>query len=558
MPTALRRLLLGLITATALLVAPLAAPAHAATEVESYLVDAAVAADGSLRVTATITPTGGAGEITQRFALALPTTGSREYRFAMEGVRVTRGGADAGARVRSEGDYQVVTMPVTDAQPLVLEYTVRGAALATQDSTTVIWRMLQGLDAGVRTFEATVDTPAPFSMIDCAAGPPGSPGACTWYSGGTHENRVPTFHDGPRGPGEVVQVLLRFPGTAVAADERVVQRWSLDRAFSFTPAALGLAAALAALGSAGLLVLRRRYHRDAEADVTPTVVGTFRPVGAGHSEFQVSDGIRPGEIGTLVDGTVDPVDVTATILDLATRGALRIRELPRASAFVRADWEFERREVAEPLQPWEQSLLDAVAPADGERVRVSGLGAVVADLLPTLRTQLFDGVVDRGWFTRRPDDTRGVLTRVGWVLLGLSVVAAAVLIALTPFGIAGLVLVALAAGFGFLAQETPARSRAGAGVLAGLGMLRGHLLTQPTHEMPPGREVAELSEVLPYAVVLGGTDRWLDGVAATDTDDDSDETDVDWYHGPQGWHLSDLPDSLRNFITTVEGSLVQR
>ena len=91
-----------------------------------------------------------------------------------------------------------------------------------------------------------------------------------------------------------------------------------------------------------------------------------------------------------------------------------------------------------------------------------------------------------------------------------------------------------------------------------LGLLRGHLLTQPVEEMPPGQEVHELSEVLPYAIVLGGADRWLDGLAATDRDDNPDETELDWYHGPEGWHLADLPDSLRNFITTVEGSLLQR
>ena len=34
--------------------------------------------------------------------------------------------------------------------------------------------------------------------------------------------------------------------------------------------------------------------------------------------------------------------------------------------------------------------------------------------------------------------------------------------------------------------------------------------------MPPGAELRELSEVLPYAVVLGGVDRWLDAIVATE------------------------------------------
>jgi hypothetical protein len=58
--------------------------------------------------------------------------------------------------------------------------------------------------------------------------------------------------------------------------------------------------------------------------------------------------------------------------------------------------------------------------------------------------------------------------------------------------------------------------------------------------------------------VLGGADRWLDALVAADEDADADPTDLSWYHGPDDWHLRDLPDSLRNFVTTVSGLLFRR
>ncbi|HEX8487604.1 MAG TPA: DUF2207 domain-containing protein, partial [Propionibacteriaceae bacterium] len=91
-----------------------------------------------------------------------------------------------------------------------------------------------------------------------------------------------------------------------------------------------------------------------------------------------------------------------------------------------------------------------------------------------------------------------------------------------------------------------------------LGALRSDLLSHPTDQMPKGREVSEMAEVLPYAVVLGGAERWLDAIVTTDTDDSPDAKDLSWYHGPADWHLRDLPESLRNFITTVSGSLFAR
>jgi hypothetical protein len=134
----------------------------------------------------------------------------------------------------------------------------------------------------------------------------------------------------------------------------------------------------------------------------------------------------------------------------------------------------------------------------------------------------------------------------------------AILAAFTTFGLVGLALVILALGLIFVAQELPARTAKGVALLAGLGAMRSELLSHPTDQMPSGAELRELSEVLPYAIVLGGTERWLDAIVAADTDADADPEDLPWYAGPPSWHLRDLPDSMRNFVTTVSGSLFSR
>jgi hypothetical protein len=47
-------------------------------------------------------------------------------------------------------------------------------------------------------------------------------------------------------------------------------------------------------------------------------------------------------------------------------------------------------------------------------------------------------------------------------------------------------------------------------------------------------------------------------MVVTDADEHPDSYDLSWYHGPENWHLRDLPDSMRNFVTTVSGSLASR
>jgi hypothetical protein len=287
-------------------------------------------------------------------------------------------------------------------------------------------------------------------------------------------------------------------------------------------------------------------------------VGEFAPTGEGQAEFRVVDNVRPGHVGTVADERVDPIDVTATLVDLAVRGHLLITELPRGSDFARADWEIKRLQGSlEDLQPFEQQLLDGIAPAGGS-VRVSELAGRVQESIGGVQNALYDEMVNSGWYERRPDDTRNRWTQAALAALIISVVATGVLAAFTTFGLVGLALILVSLGLVFVAQEMPARTAKGTALLGGLGALRSDLLSHPTNQMPPGGELREISEVLPYAIVLGGADRWLDAIVASDVDADADSYDLSWYHGPENWHLRDLPDSMRNFVTTVSGSLFTR
>jgi uncharacterized protein (TIGR04222 family) len=286
-------------------------------------------------------------------------------------------------------------------------------------------------------------------------------------------------------------------------------------------------------------------------------VAEFVPTGAGRTEFRVVDDIRPGHVGTVADERVDPIDVTASVVDLAVRGHLLITELPRQSAYGRSDWDLTRRTGGDTLQPFEQELLDGIAPPGGN-VLVSELPGRVNATIAGVQDRLYDEVVRLGWFERRPDATRNRWTQLAVAGVVVALLVTVLLAVFSTFGLVGLALLVLAFGLVFVAQEMPARTAKGSALLTGLAALRSDLLTHPTSQMPPGQELSEISQLLPYAIVLGGSDRWLDAIVASDTDAAADSTDLSWYHGPADWHLRDLPDSMRNFITTVSGTLFAR
>ncbi|CAI9401231.1 DUF2207 domain-containing protein [Aestuariimicrobium sp. T2.26MG-19.2B] len=563
-----RRLATAALASAALVAGPLAGAAHAQGEAVSYVVDGSVDAHGVLNLSETITLGDSApGQLTQRIATSAPAEHKMEYHYTIGGLKATAGGADLGAQVSDDAGYKVIRIDTAKAKgkPIVISYTVSGATHADPAvsgrpaTTTMDYRVLQGLSVGVDEVSGTIKAPSLVSQVDCKAGPPVNPVACNSWTGGTGEEPNPTFTDGPRGAGEVVQVSFTTQAQGMAASESIDHQWSLDRAFEPSATSLLLALATLVLGALGLWALHRRTGRDVAAASRPTLIAEFVPVGAGEEEFHLVEDIRPGQIGTVADESVDPIDVTATLLDLAVRGHLRIRELGPESQHKPMDWSFERREGGRgQLRPYEQVLLDAVAPLDGRVVKVSGIASAIGDVIPQVQDELYEDVVRQGWFDKRPDEARNGWMLLGWISLTLAVLVAGLLVAFTTLGLWGLALIAIAAGVVFLAPRMPRRSARGSQLLAGLHVLAHDLQNHRTDQMPRGQELRELSELLPYAVVLGGRGRWLEAFADADDDATPDPTDLDWYHAPDTWHLADLPDSVTAFITSVQGHLFGR
>jgi hypothetical protein len=541
-----------------LLAGPLALTAYAEGTASTFIAEGNLAKDGTLKVKQTIALTGAVPpELSQRFETREDLVGDRQYVQRLSDITAMVKGAPVQPTIKTEDRFTTVTVPTNGSTEVVMMYTVTGAVVTIDSGTALRWRMLQGLSAQVTQFTATVQIPTQFSYIKCTAGSPNSTVPCTFAAAGTETAQIPTFRDGPRGEGEVVAIDIGFPPGGVASNEVIDYQWTVGRAFSVAPLPLALALGLLALGGVALYGLHRRAGVDRSPDGQISKPGDFVPTGAGQSEFRVVGDVRPGHVGTVADERVDPIDVTATLIDLAVRGHLVIDELPRESEFAPTDWEIRRIDGNDGLLPFEQQLLDGIA-APGSSVRVSDLAGKVQESIGGVQNALYDEMVSNGWFERRPDDTRNRWTQLALAALILSVVVTGVLAAFTTFGLVGLALIVLSLGLVFVAQEMPARTAKGTALLGGLGALRSDLMSHPTNQMPPGGELREISEVLPYAIVLGGSDRWLDAIVASDADEHPDSDDLSWYHGPENWHLRDLPDSIRNFVTTVSGSLFSR
>ena len=196
-----------------------------------------------------------------------------------------------------------------------------------------------------------VTTPSEITQVACFGGGQGSRLPC---SDAEHAGKVAGFSQTrPLGAGQGLTVVIGFTKGAVPAPApRLDERWSISRAFSATPATVGGSLALLAVITAGIGGLAWRTGRDrrfagspvdaafATAGQEEPVPPSLGPFGRTETpvEFVPPDGLRPGQVGTLVDEAANTLDVTATIVDLAVRGYLRIDEIPKKGWFGKPDW----------------------------------------------------------------------------------------------------------------------------------------------------------------------------------------------------------------------------
>lgn len=267
----------------------------------------------------------------------------------------------------------------------------------------------------------------------------------------------------------------------------------------------------------GVAVLYLLRGRDARVVGKKAAEGDHAPLAG--AEFEPPDGVRPGQIGTLIDEQADVIDVTATIVDLAVRGYLLIEEEDRARTG-RLDWTLRRLDRPQAdLLPYERILLDALLTApDGsgrDAVKLSELGGTFATKLAQVRSAMYDDVVKQGWFARRPDTVRSRWTVTGILVTLLGIAGTVALAFTTEWALAGLALIIAGAALAYGGQYMPAKTARGATVLAHTIGFRAFLERGviPEGEGTASRQrIALFSRLLPYAVVFDAVPKWAQTV----------------------------------------------
>lgn len=410
---------------------------------------------------------------------------------------------------------------VTGTQRYTLKYRLAGVVNKQSNGSTEFYINAVGSQWSIPIDKATVTLkgPAAVNRAQCFYGESRSTQTCAAQAGPTA-----TYSARSVGLGEGMSVLSAMPTSAFTSTAPILEDGSAAEAFGSggpfsqsTRKNLNLAGGVGALAipaavGAWLLRRRRRTGDRRFGGVTP---GEMPAQGQSVDEvrgpepqvavrFEPPRATTPGLMGTIIDKSADNRDVAGTIVDLAVRGYLTMKDLGDK------DWLLTAKSAptGDVLLPYEAVLLNALF-ADGTEVRLSDLRNEFAGHLAEAKEGLYRETLERGWFDESPQASR---SRAMALVVGFFVAAAVAFFVGNALNLSGFIFAAGFAVAGLLAffssRSAGARTPVGSAIY---DQARGFELYLKTAEAKQFKfEEAEqiFSRYMPYAVVLGLAERW--------------------------------------------------
>jgi len=435
----------------------------------------------------------------------------------------------APAKVYLEGgDYWLVVRVgdenidgVSGEHTYVLTYTVHNVMNSVTDAVVpgesdpisadeFYWNAIgDGWEIPISNVTVTVTSHVDSIAAQCFAGATGVADTC---ASATVAGPRATFTHPALAPGQPMTVDLLYPAGSFATEPVLEIANDTARAFRWSwpwvyPGLLILAVGGFLVVRALVRATRDEYYVGLTPGLAPTspegtTTRSFRSPPTVAVAFEPPKGARPGLIGTLWDEEADVADVTATIVDLAVRGYLRIDRVDGA------DYQLVKLKDSDAtMLKYEGELFDGIFEGR-DQVLLSDLKTTFAKTLQNVSAQMYEDTVSLNWYSRSPASTRMSWGCLGVVLavvgffgaFGIAAIGGSVLVAL-PFILIGAVLL-------FTIKAAPSRNAEGSRVLAESKGFELFLRTADGNQLRFEEGQDLFSKYLPYAIAFGIADLW--------------------------------------------------
>jgi len=280
-------------------------------------------------------------------------------------------------------------------------------------------------------------------------------------------------------------------------------------------------------------------------------------------QYESPKDLTIGEIGTLHDNTADMKEITATLIDLAVRGYIKITQLNKKSLFKSAQYQFDLLKDKYSLNSDEQKLLDLIFNNGAKSANLKDVSKTKAGkVVPEVKKSFAKHLEKKGYTVKSNKlASQKVLNKI-FALSILAILASAVAlfiinttsdssdVTITPLAIAGIVLAVL----GYAISTTIHITDMGYSKWAEIEGLIMYLSVAEKERLAfhdaPEKTPELFSALLPAAVALGVDKQWANQFKDLDIAEN-----VDWYSGPNaGFNSVILASSLSSDLNSTVAS----
>jgi uncharacterized membrane protein len=318
------------------------------------------------------------------------------------------------------------------------------------------------------------------------------------------------------------------------------------------------------LGTTASLLLWFKKGRDMWWGTLPAALTTDqiekeKPLFANQAvvvEYTPPDSLRPAEIGVLADEQADTLDVTATIIDLATRGFLTITEIPKKWLFGDTDYELTKsKKTDEELLSYERLLLNRLF-TTSDTVKISNLKRTFYDDLKQVKDRLYTDITKKQLFPNNPESVRNkyyflavavALISGGLIWLGATTLSGPI----GAFGIGGTFTVI---PLFIMARNMPKRTAKGYAMLQRVKGYRLFIATAEKHRQKFFENKNMFNEVLPYAIVFGLTEKFAEAMK----DIGLPMKQMSWYHGTGHFNAATFGNRVNAFSASMSSAIASQ
>ncbi len=260
--------------------------------------------------------------------------------------------------------------------------------------------------------------------------------------------------------------------------------------------------------------------------------------------------LTAAEVGTLIDETLDPKDISASMIGLAVKGYLKIEETEeKILMFTNKDYKLTAlKSDLNELTEFERWLMTGLFPSGQSSIMISELKNKFYQYLPKLSKAIFSQLVSYKFFATSPQSTMGKYVGYGLLVLVLTGLTQFVL---TPFSnllIPILVSISTALPFFIFSKAMPAKTNKGALALADVLGFQEFLERAEKDKLERMEDKELFSKYLPYAIALDVVDNWAKAFEGIE------QNMPNWYVGSHGM-MYFHPVALSQAITATTSHL---